>query len=245
MLAGVDQVVGLGDLPDLRFAQTAQGKQRVCQLLLSQHVQKIGLVLAAVRGPFQKIPAAGGILLHPGIMPGGQIVAAQRSSPLEQRPEFDGAVTFRAGVRRAPCLIFLYKVPDDRVPEHLGEIEHIEGKAQTPGHQGGILRIGQRAAGPLPTLAQVFIVEHPQIHAGELIALLQKQHGGDRAVHPAAHCDTCPHIHPPFLGSIIPRDGAKAIKKEKPRQATAFVSPDFPEERPWRAGRLPEPAGPG
>ena len=37
----------------------------------------------------------------------------------------------------------------------------------------------------------------------------------------------------------------KAIKKEKPRQATAFVSPDFPEERSWRAGRLPEPAGPG
>ena len=120
-------------------------------------------------------------------MPGGQKVAAQHADPVQQGAELHGAVALRAGIGGAAPLVLLDKIPNDGIPEDRREVKHIEGEAQPPGHLGGVLRVLQGAAGFVPALPQVLVVEHPQIHTGELMPCLLQQNRRHRAVHTAAH----------------------------------------------------------
>ena len=203
VLSGVDKSMGLGNLPHLGLMEAPQGEQRMGQLVLGQHIQEIGLVLGTVRRPLQQPAAAGRILFDAGVMSGGHAVAPQGPDPLEQRPEFHIPVAHRAGVRSSTRLVLVHEIPDDGIPKHLGKIKHIEGEAQPAGHQGGILGVGQGTAGLFPALAQVLVVEHPQIHTGELIALLPQQDRRHGTVHAAAHRHTHPHLSSSFSFHMV------------------------------------------
>ncbi len=76
-----------GDLAHIALVQLAQGKQRLRKLRLIQPMQKITLVLGAILG-LEQLPFTQE-LTHLRVMPGGDLVRAQRQGMVEKGLELD------------------------------------------------------------------------------------------------------------------------------------------------------------
>ena len=95
------------------------------QLLLGQHIEYIALILAAVQRLFQQIPTV--FPLDPGIMAGGDGVAAQKDRPVIEMPEFQVAVAVDAGIGRLPLSVGIRKAVHHLTAELLGEVKNVVG----------------------------------------------------------------------------------------------------------------------
>ena len=99
--------------------------KRMLQLLLSQIVQHIGLILALCLGPEYRIPA----LIRPaytGIMPGRDIVCPQLLRLLQHRTPFQIAVARDTRVRCPAIPIRIAKIIHYGFPEQLLHLEYME-----------------------------------------------------------------------------------------------------------------------
>ena len=121
--------------------QGAQRELGMSQLLLGQHIEDITLILAEIHRLFQKIPAV--LPLNPGIVAGGNGVAAHERRPVIEPPELQIAVAVNAGIGGAPLLIGLRKAIHHLAAELIGEVEHIVGHIQLISHAAGVLHILQ------------------------------------------------------------------------------------------------------
>ena len=134
---------------------------------------------------------------HPGIVSGGQKLSSQRLDPVQQGAKLDGPVAYNAGIGRPALTILPNKGLDHRVQKLWGEIQHVKGKSQPPGHLRRVLRIRQGAAGR--SLSQSRTPKQLEIHARDLISRLLEQQGGHGTIHTTAHgYKNMRHHRPPF-----------------------------------------------
>ena len=152
------------------------------QLVLGQLIEHIALVLAPVPAPQQAVQSGVRVPVHPGIVPGGDIVIPQHQSPVQQGPELQAAVAVDAGIRRVPGAVFRHKAVHDLPGEAFRFVEHIEFHAQPVGHGPRIVRIVGRAAGP-----RLLPVIQPQHGSVAVVPLLPQQQRRGAAVHAAGH----------------------------------------------------------
>ena len=101
MLAGIDKFVLLRDLAHLGLVQAAQRQTDMRQLLLSEVVEHVALVLALVQPLFEQETAGGLVLLHPGIVARDHILHAVCPGPVQQMAELHIFIAVDAWVRRA------------------------------------------------------------------------------------------------------------------------------------------------
>ncbi len=111
------------------------------KLLLAETVEDIALILGLVQRLIQQIPAAFRIPANPGIMAGGDAVAAQDFRPAEKEVEFQMPVAFDAGVGGQPLRLAADNLGDDLLFKSVLGVHDVEGHPQPSGHAPGILRI--------------------------------------------------------------------------------------------------------
>jgi hypothetical protein len=70
-----------------------------------------------------------GVMLDDGVMPGGNIGAAECLRFVPEIAELQFLVAHHAGVRRAPGLVFAGKIIDDEALELVRFIHHVMGNA--------------------------------------------------------------------------------------------------------------------
>ena len=196
VLPGIEEAVMLRQRPHLVLAfEIAEGEGGMGQLLLTQEVEHIALVLLQVPGLLQK-PAAGlRVLLNPGIVTRDDEVAVQRLGPVIELFVLHEAVAVDAGIGRAACLVGLHKAADHLLLEVVGEVEDIVGHVHGSGHLPGILRVRQRTAGIGAADADILIVIELHGDADAVIAGLLHERSRHRAVYAAAHCDQSFLLH--------------------------------------------------
>ena len=190
VLAGVDEALLLGNLPDFFFGQVPQRELNVGHLILIQTGQKIGLILGSIFGLAQQIPAGFFVLANPGIVPGYHIVTAQNPGPIQQSLELQVPVAVNTGVGGQTGLVAADKFLYDFLFKSFLEIKDVVGNSQPVGHAAGILYIVQGTAGSGFARKQVVIIQ-PHGGADTVKAALQHQKCGHRTVHTAAHADHC------------------------------------------------------
>ena len=157
------------------FVSPPQGEAGPSQLLLGEQGQDVALVLLPVDRLLQQPAARGGVVLHPGVVAGGQLPAAQGQGLVQQGAELDRPVAGDAGVGSGPPLIGGGEGGHHLLPEGAGQVQHPVGEAQGPGRPGGVPLVGGGAA------------EQPHGQPQQGGALLPQQAGGGGAVHPPAH----------------------------------------------------------
>jgi len=148
-LVGVDEARLTGAPADGGLVIFAHGQQQVGQLVLAQLVENVALILAPVPAPEKAVFAGGFIKLHPGVVPGGQVIIPQQQGSLQQGAEFQTAVAINAGVGGAPGAVFGHEAIHYIPSKPLCLIENIEFHAQAVGHAPGVGGIIGGAAGTL------------------------------------------------------------------------------------------------
>ena len=181
-LVSVDEPRLAGALTDGGLVVFSHRQQQVGQLVLTQLVEDVALILAPVPAPEEMVFAGGFVKLHPGVVPGGQVIVSQQQRPLQQRAEFQAAVAVDAGIGGAPGAVFGHEVVHHIPGEPLRLVENVEFHTQAVGHAPGIGGIVGGAAGALHLA--VIQAQHGAVAA---VALLAQQQSGGGAVHPAGH----------------------------------------------------------
>ena len=143
-LGGVYKALRLCQLPHLLLPQPTQRKQGVGQLLLGHGVEHVALILACVQPLFQQIAPV--LLFDPGVMPGGDILAAQNPGPLHQLFKFHISVAVDAGIGGDAGPVAFNKFVHHLFGKGILKVEHIVGHPQPVGHAPGVLHILQGAA---------------------------------------------------------------------------------------------------
>ena len=152
--------------------------------MLREGIKHIALVLLGEDGLFQQEAARRRVLLHPGIVAGDDAVGALRQRPLQQAAKLQLAVAENAGIGREPFQIAAGKGIHHAAAEGFLLLPEGVGDAQLGADRRRVLRV-LFAAAAVPPVVQ------PEGHAGDLIALLQRQQSRRRAVHSAAHGNKC------------------------------------------------------
>ena len=186
-LSGVKKAQTVRQLPGLRLTEGTQWKLGVGQLLLSQHVEHIALVLACVKCLFQQIPTV--FPLDPGIMASGDGVTAQEGCPVIKPPEFQVAVAVDTGIGRPPLSVGIRKAVHHLTAKLIGEVKNVVGNPQTKRHAAGILHILQRAAGAAAGNTDVLVAVKGHGSADAVPAAELQKVSGDAGINAAAHCD--------------------------------------------------------
>ena len=114
------------------FVQPSQRKDRACQTLLRERIQKVALVLLGVLAAVQ-LPGAVGRLARFGVVTCGDVVAAHIECRIEQRAKLNMAVADDAWVGRQPLLIGSHEALDNVAVEGLLQVEHMVGYPQALG----------------------------------------------------------------------------------------------------------------
>ena len=132
-LLGVDEVLLGGNAAHVAlFVQSGQRKDRACQALLCERIQKVALVLFGVLAAVQ-LPGAVGRLTRFGVMSRCDVVAAHIQRRIEQRAKLNMAVADDAWVGRQPLLIGGHEALDNIAVEGLLQVEHMVGHPQALG----------------------------------------------------------------------------------------------------------------
>ncbi len=179
-LLGVGKARSGGDGPHLLLGVLSQRQAQVAELVLAEGIEHIALVLLGGQSLFQQ-PAAVFAPGHPGIVAGDHEIGPFLQGLVQQQAEFQIAVAVDAGVGRGPLQIRLGKMIHDAGPEPGLAVPDQVGRAQ-------LLADGPGLQGVAAAAAALFIVE-PQGDAGDVMADLPGQQGGDGAVHAAGHGD--------------------------------------------------------
>ncbi len=196
VLPGIEKTILLGQRPYLVLAFVfAQRKGGMGQLLLTQEIEHIALVLLQIPGLLQKPASIFRVLLNPGVVTGDDEIAVQRLGPVIELFVLHVAVAVDAGIGCAAGLVGLHKAPDHLLLEVIGKVEDVIRHVQGICHLPRILGICQGAAGIGPADADIFIVIQLHGDADAVVAGLLHQSGCHRAVHAAAHCDQSFFLH--------------------------------------------------
>ena len=184
---GVEKAQPVRQLPGLRFMERSQREPGVGQLLLGQHIEYIALVLACVKRLFQQIPTV--FPLDPGIMAGGDGIAAQKDRPVIEMPEFQVAVAVDAGIGRLPLSVGIRKAVHHLTAELIGEVKNVVGNPQPKRHAAGVLHIIQRAACAAAGASDVLVAVQGHGGADAVPAAVLQKVSGDAGINAAAHCN--------------------------------------------------------
>ena len=115
----------LGSLgTDVGLDGVAQGEHRMGELLLVEHCEHVGLVLARVDPPVH--PRARGGAFQTGVVAGGHRVESQIKSTLQQGCEFDPLIAAQTRIGGAPGRVLGDEWIDDLLGEPVGEVPHVE-----------------------------------------------------------------------------------------------------------------------
>ena len=187
-LSGVKKAQTVRQLPGLRFAEGTQWKLGVGQLLLSQHIEYIALILAAVQRLFQQVPPVFSPF-NADIVAGGDGVAAHEGRPVIEMPEFQVAVAVDTGIGRLPLSIGIRKAVHHLTAELIGEVKNVVGNPQPKRHAAGVLHIIQRAACAAAGASDVLVAVQGHGGADTVPPLLLHEGSGDAGINAAAHCN--------------------------------------------------------
>ena len=124
-------------LADLWLGRVTQGEERPRQLVLVEHTQDVGLVLAHVDGAMQ-LPCARGTFDDLGVVAGRHGIEPQRHGLVEQSGELDLLVAAQARVGRATRGVLGDEVLDHVALEPRGHVPDIEGDPDHVGHPAGV-----------------------------------------------------------------------------------------------------------
>jgi hypothetical protein len=122
-----------------------------------------------------------GVLAHPGVVAGGDLLGAQAHGVVEKGLELDLGVAQHVGVGRAAGLVFAQELGEHAVLVVGGEVDVLDLDADHVGHGGGVHEVDVGRA--VFAVVVVFPVLHED--ADHLVALLLEQVGGDGGVHAA------------------------------------------------------------
>ena len=125
----------LGERPDR--------EQRAGQVVLTEHVHDVALVLVAVGAPLQRVPVAA----PPDacVVTGGDGVETELRRPFGEAGELDLAVALDARVRRRSRTMGRHVWRDDVGVEVLREVEHEVFDTEGVGGPAGVVDIGNAA----------------------------------------------------------------------------------------------------
>ena len=111
-------------MPHLGFGQIPHGKQCVCQGLLSQQIQEIGLVFGTVARLEQAVSPRH--LINPRIVAGGNSLPPEREGVIQKSPEFDLFVTQHVRVGCAARTVFGQEIAEHPIPVFSGKIHGVK-----------------------------------------------------------------------------------------------------------------------
>ena len=129
--------------------ESPSGNSECAQLLLGEHAEHVGLVLARVDGavhPDQPVVAGD----QPRVVAGGDRVEAERDRAVEHRGELDLLVAAQAGVRRAAGGVLRHEVLDHVLVEAVAQVPDVEGDPDHVGGAAGVVGVLDRAAAARP-----------------------------------------------------------------------------------------------
>ena len=158
------------------------------QLLLSQHIEYIALILAAVQRLFQQVPPVFSPF-NADIVAGGDGVAAHEGRPVIEMPEFQVAVAVDTGIGRPPLSVGIRKAVHHLTAKLIGEVKNVVGNPQPKRHAAGILHILQRAAGAAAGNADVLVAVKGHGSTDAVPAAELQKVSGDAGINAAAHCN--------------------------------------------------------
>src|SRR5690606_14970657 len=119
-----------GDASDLLLWQVAERKPGGRQLCLSELVQEVALVLAAVDPPQE--PPVAALVRHAGVVPGCDGLRAQFAGRVEEVLELDLAVAEYVRVGRTAGGVLGQEVFEHAAPVLAGEVAEMDRDAQAP-----------------------------------------------------------------------------------------------------------------
>ena len=133
---------------DVGLGRVAEREQRVRELLLVEHAEHVGLVLAVVdRAVHLDQPVGAGAQLR--VVAGGDGVEAERERPVEHGGELDLLVAAQARVGRPAGGVLAHEVLDHVLVEAVAEVPDVERDADHVGGAAGVVAVldGAAAAG--------------------------------------------------------------------------------------------------
>ena len=188
-LIGVHQSGSFSKLPDLSLFQLSKREKSVRELLLSERIQHIGLILAAVLWTFQqKAPPLLVVLVH-GIVSRSYIVIAQLLRSPEHFVELHMAVALYAWIGRSAAYVAVCELLHNVLAEIVLKVEYKMLEAKSVCNAPCILHVRQRTAGLalLLCLGYILIGKELQRYAHDFITSVTEQHCRYGAVHSSAH----------------------------------------------------------
>ena len=171
---------------DVGLGGVAEREQRVRELLLVEHAEHVGLVLAVVDGPVHlDQPVVAGAQL--GVVTGRDRVEAERQRPVEHRGELDLLVAAQARVGRAAGGVLVHEVLDHVLVEALGQVPDVERDADHVGGPAGVVGVLDRAAAAGAGAVRRGVAREREVDAGDVVAGLDGAGRGDGRVDAAGH----------------------------------------------------------
>ena len=169
-----------------RLVGVAEREQRVRQLLLVEHAEHVGLVLAVVdRAVHLDEPVGAGAQL--GVVAGRDGVEAQRQRAVEHGGELDLLVAAQARVGGAAGGVLVHEVLDHVLVEAVGEVPDVERDADDVGGAAGVVAVLDRAAAARAGAVGRGVAAQREVDAGDVVAGLDGAGGGDGGVDAAGH----------------------------------------------------------
>lgn len=147
-------------------------------------VEHIGLVFLSVKGPGQTA-AAVFVGQNPGVVAGGDVLAAETGGNISQLAELYVTVAENAGVGSQSRPVLPEEGLDNLCGKFFSQVGCMVADAENIADPAGVVQ-GGGGFSRLSRHRPVFVCEY-QGYAGHFIALLLQQGGGDGAVHAAGH----------------------------------------------------------
>ena len=130
---------------------------------------------------------------QPDVVPGGDGVEAERDRAVQQRGELDLLVAPQARVRGAPGGVLGQEVGDHILDEIIAEIPDVVRDPEQVTDPAGVERVLDGAAAAGSGAQRPWVAGQGHVHAGDVMAGVHRERGGDRRIDPAAHRGQDPH----------------------------------------------------
>jgi hypothetical protein len=158
----------------------------VRELLGGEDAEHVRLVLRPRGGPVQ-LTVAVGVRDDRRVVAGRHRVEPEGDRLVEEGRELDPLVAAHARVGSAPGAVLGDEVVDDIGLEPLGEVPHVVGDAEHPGHALGVHRVLDGAASASPGPKRSGLPAEREMDSDDLMAGVDGARGRDRGVDSAAH----------------------------------------------------------
>ena len=214
----------------------AEREQRVPQLVLVEHAEHVGLVLAVVDRPGASRPARRRAGAQLRVVPGRHRVEAEAERPVQDGGELDLLVAAQARVGSAPGGVLVHEVVDHVLVEPFGQVPDVERDADHVGGPAGVVGVLDRAAAARARAVRRGVARQREVDAGDVVAGLGGPGGGDRGVHAAGHGGEDLHRSgsPPRRPARVRRAGTMRLDERRTSAGGRAVA----EREPQRVPRL-------